>query len=103
MSTLPLELINLIMSYMSSPTSKIIKNAFQEINDEMNEIFPGDYEYGGSDYTIADDTSFARYYFIKQYEKKNMCEVIYSCYYATEEDLLTSHIYNRHNIYSLIY
>ena len=64
------------MSYMSSPTSKIIKNAFQEINDEMNEIFPGDYEYGGSDYTIADNTSFARYYFIKQYEKK-ICVKLY--------------------------
>ena len=99
MSNLPIELINIIMSYSSSPTSEIIKNAFQEINDEMNEIFIGDYEYGGSDYTIADDTSFARYYFIKKYESKNMCEYIYNYAYMAEEYVHTLNEYNRHNIY----
>ena len=98
MSTLPIELINLIMSYSSSPTSKIIKNAFHEINDEMNEIFIGDYEYGESNYTIADNTSFARYYFIKKYENKYMCEYIYNYSYMAEEYANTLNEYNyNHN------
>jgi len=91
---LPMELINSIMMYMSSPTAQIIKNIFQEINEEMNEIFIGDYEYGGSDYKISDNTSFAEYYFIKQYENKNVCEHIYRYSYMNEEYVNTLNEYN---------
>ena len=40
MSKLPLELINLIMSFMSSPTADIFKKEIKEIKDEYDIISP---------------------------------------------------------------
>ena len=42
MSTLPIELINLIMMYMSSPTAKILNDSVKEINDEYYYYYPDD-------------------------------------------------------------
>ena len=50
MSKLPIELINSIMSYVSSPTADIFKKEIKEIKDEFDEF-------------VEAKLSFARFYF----------------------------------------
>ena len=57
MSKLPIELINLIMSYMSSPTADIFKKETKEIKDLFDKA---DKEFVLSSINI----SFAEFYFI---------------------------------------
>ena len=62
MSNLPIELINLIMSYMSSPVATIFKkdflviDAFNHLNEKMTDIF-------GEECLINNDMSFAYSFF----------------------------------------
>ena len=63
---LPLELINLIMSYMSSPVATIFKkdflviDAFNHLNEKMTDIF-------GEECLINNDMSFAYSFFLNRY------------------------------------
>ena len=66
MSKLPNELINLIMSYMSSPVATIFKNdllvidAFDYLNEVIEDIF-------GEEFLINKDNSFALSFFLNKY------------------------------------
>ena len=60
------------MSYMSSTTSKILKDSVKEIKDENY-------------YYLDEKFYFAPFYFNKQYEIKNNCEVIYHYSHMFEE------------------
>ena len=65
-SNLPIELINLIMSYMSSPVATIFKkdllviDAFNHLNEIMVDIF-------GEECLINKDDSFALSFFLNRY------------------------------------
>jgi len=87
MLNLPMELINLIMSYMSSSTALIIKNTVNEINKEYY------YDYPDNNF------SFAAFYFNKQYEIKNNCEVIYNYSHMFEEYFYTINGYGSNDIH----
>ena len=60
---LPNDLYHKIMLYVSHPMADLFKEAIKDKVDELNEIIPGDYEYGGVDYKRGDDISFAHHYF----------------------------------------
>ena len=66
MSKLPTELINLIMSYMSSPIVSIFKkdllviDAFDYLNEKIEDIF-------GEECLINNDISFAHSFFFNRY------------------------------------
>ena len=52
--TLPMELINNIMSYMSSPTARLIKNFTEQVEKEWIE----EMEYQGDDWEYDKETDF---------------------------------------------
>ena len=65
-SNLPVEPINLIMSYMSSPVATIFKkdllviDAFDYLNEKIEDIF-------GEECLINNDISFAHSFFLNRY------------------------------------
>ena len=83
--TLPIELINLIFSYVSSPVAVLFKQEMNIYNNEYYKINEGDYEYGMNDFTYADSNSFSYFFFnckflvfeLYDYEEYNCTESIY--------------------------
>ena len=49
MNKLPNEIINQILLFNSHPVADLFKEAVAQVNEELYEIIPGDYEYGGED------------------------------------------------------
>ena len=47
------------MLFNSHPAADLFKIAVEAVNEELYEIIPGDYEYGGEGLCKADDESFA--------------------------------------------
>ena len=60
---LPEELFAKVMLFHSHPVADLFKMAVETVNEELYEIIPGDYEYGGEDFCKADDKSFADNFF----------------------------------------
>ena len=97
-SNLPIELINLIMSYMSSPVAIIFKKDLKviEINDYLNEIIVDE---DGEEYLSVDEESFALCFFFNRYlgdtttTKKSKYHEI-----DVEEHFSNSKIYNYSNM-----
>ena len=59
MNQLPIEVINQIMLLSSHPVADLFTLAVKTVNEELYEIIPGDYEYGGEDFCRADEMAFA--------------------------------------------
>ena len=63
---IPKGVMKIILSYRvfnPHPISILFKEAFKDKIDELDEIIPGDYEYGMEDSRRGDDMSFAHYHF----------------------------------------
>ena len=61
--TLPIELMNIIFSYVSSPVAVLFKQEMNIYNNEYYKINEGDYEYDMNDFTYAESNSFS-YFFL---------------------------------------
>ena len=96
--TLPNELINLIMSYMSSNTNTIFKNNefVQYAKNEMNVVIT---EEDGTEY-LYEKYSFAQSYFIKisRNDEEYFCKSNIYNYAMMDEDYVdTINEYNRYH------
>ena len=81
MSKLPIELINLTMSYMSSPAADIFKKETKEIKDKFDKV---DEEFDLSSMKI----SFAGFYFVeKTFSPYGILDNVYNPEYSHYEIL----------------
>ena len=60
---LPEHIINKIMLYVSHPVADLFKKEMKTTLEELTEVLPGDYKYGGEDFRRGDYTSFACHFF----------------------------------------
>ena len=94
---LPIELINSIMSYMSSPVASIFKkdwlviDAFNHLNEIMVDIF-------GEECLINNDTSFAHSFFLNRYIGDSYLKKSKYHEMDVEEHFSNSKIYNYSNM-----
>ena len=97
MSKLPIEFINLIMSYMSSPIASIFKkdllviDAFDYLNEKIEDIF-------GEECLINSDTSFALSFFLNRYIGDSYLKKSKYHEMDVEEYFSNSKIYNYSNM-----
>ena len=97
MSNLPFELINLIMSYMSSPIASIFKkdfmviDAYNHLNEKMTDIF-------GEECLINNDMSFAYSFFLNRYIGDSYLKKSKYREMDVEEYFSNSKIYNYSNM-----
>ena len=97
MSNLPIELINSIMSYMSSPVATIFKkdwlviDAFNHLNEIMVDIF-------GEECLINNDISFAHSFFLNKYIGDSYLKKSKYRGMDVEEYFSNSKIYNYSNM-----
>ena len=96
-SNLPIELINLIMSYMSSPVATIFKKDLLVI-DATNELNKKFIDEDGEEYLSVDEQSFALSFFFNRYLGDTI--LIKSKYHEIdiEEYFSNSKIYNYSNM-----
>ena len=99
---LPLDVINKIMLYTSHPLSDLFKYEMKQRINELNKVQAGDYEYGGEDFTIGDETSFANYFF--HWEEEGQLDIepndIYFIGRMNKTYITTLNEYNRNTDYS---
>jgi hypothetical protein len=97
---IPNEIMKKILLYRvfsPHPVSILFKEAFNDKIDELDEIIPGDYEYGMEDSRCGDDVSFAHYHFHQEDEISNDGKPIYhyahmgSDYVSTLNEYLRNH------------
>ena len=90
--TLPIELINLIFSYVSSPVAVLFKQEMNIYNNEYYKINEGDYENNIDDFTLAEGNSFAFFFFnykylvfeLTEYEEYEPTLTIYKYWYMNK-------------------
>ena len=97
MSKLPNELINLIMSYMSSPVATIFKKDLRviEVNDYLNEIIVDE---DGLEYLSVDEESFALCFFFNRCLDNAILKKLKYYEVDIEEHFSNSKIYNYSNM-----
>ena len=97
---IPKGVMKIILSYRvvnPHPVSLLFKEAFKDKLDELDEIIPGDYEYGMEDFRRGDDMSFAHFHFHDENTTSDNSRSIYYYAYMGFDYVSTLNEYLRNN------